>query len=326
LPKVDAQAARTRATRPTLNIAVDEVLLEPAVAVPHGGRLLYQPQLHTTAQLHFVNARAKLDDWKALPLLAPIPEARGETLWEVARLFEDEAPATSTDALSAAEYADPPAEVSNEKSFASWEKSLKTWLYQNYRLTLWSCPEVKAISAPGESKSDFRVRITQLLHEKRDLEMEKLRKKYETRYTRLETKIRKAEERIAREEAQYREQTLNTAVSIGSTLLGALLGRRSTRGTIGGAATSARRASRAAREKQDIQRAREALAAANTELAELEARFREDAERVRGVDASAVRIEELPVRPRKSDITVDAFALAWVPRHIGEDGRVVSLL
>jgi hypothetical protein len=326
-PAASVPAPTTAADKPILSTAADEVFLRAEKEASGDGRLLYHPQLYTTAQLHFVDAKAKLDEWKALPLLAPIPEDRSETLWDEARLFDAGSPAEHHEGEAHAEYGELPAAVANEKNFTAWEKSLKDWLYRNYRVTLWSCPDFKAISTPGESEGDFRVRVSQLLHEQRDLEMEKLRNKYQARFTRVQEKIRKAEERVDREEAQFKEQTLSTAVSIGSTLLGALLGRRgSTRSTINRTASSVNRASRAVREKQDIARAKDDVVAANAELIALEDSFRDEASKIKGMDVNALRLEEIQVSPRKSDIGVAAFTIAWVPRVIGEDGRVRSLL
>ena len=98
----------------------------------------------------------------------------------------------------------------------------------------------------GEDQAAFRTRLTQALREKRDKEIEKLRKRYAPKLARLQKRIQKAEERVEREKGQYNERKYQTAISFGATLLGALLGRRvsgraTTAGSLGGAGGAGKR-------------------------------------------------------------------------------------
>ena len=69
----------------------------------------------------------------------------------------------------------------------------------------------------------------------------------------LEDRIRRAEERVAREQSQFQQQSVQTAISMGATVLGALFGRKlASAGTIGRATTAARGAGRAMREHEDV--------------------------------------------------------------------------
>jgi len=52
------------------------------------------------------------------------------------------------------------------------------FLARAFQLSLWKSPLLQAVSSPGESERDFRIRLTQLAHEKRDSEVARLRQKY----------------------------------------------------------------------------------------------------------------------------------------------------
>ncbi|MGI8877143.1 MAG: ATP-binding protein, partial [Candidatus Limnocylindria bacterium] len=67
---------------------------------------------------------------------------------------------------------------------------------------------------------------------------------------------------------------VQTAVSIGATVLGALFGRKLGTGTVGRGTTAARGAARAMDQQQDVQRAKEDLAAAEQDLTRLEEELR----------------------------------------------------
>ena len=70
------------------------------------------------------------------------------------------------------------------------------------------------------------LRFNGRLPEARDEALDDLREKYTKRLTRLDEKIRRAEERVEREESQYSQQKMQTAISIGASLVGALFGRK----------------------------------------------------------------------------------------------------
>ena len=56
------------------------------------------------------------------------------------------------------------------------------------------------------------------------------------------------------------------------------------------------------------------------ELQELEETFEEEVEALRELpDPATLELEEIPIRPRKSDITVSRLALAWTPWERTED-------
>ena len=120
---------------------------------------------------------------------------------------------------------------------------------------------------------------------------------------------------MAREEEQASAQKTQTAISIGTTLLGALFGRKSfSASTIGRATTAARGVGRASKEAQDIARAKENVAAVKAQLEELETAIEAE---VAGLDASynpaTEPLETVSLKPRRGGVHVRLVALAWVP-------------
>ena len=65
-----------------------------------------------------------------------------------------------------------------------------------------------------------------LARELRDKNVEKLRSDYAPKLTALEERIRKAQQRVEKEQSQAGERTTQAYLSVGSSLLGALLGRK----------------------------------------------------------------------------------------------------
>ncbi len=284
---------------------------------------MYRPAALGIATLHYTKARTDIDVWRSVALLAPLREDESLRMpWEGAAVLEGAAPDLDDEPLESAEFASLPSAAARPASYTRWSKMLRTHLYRSCPLLVWRSTDPKGISSPGQSEGEFRAQLRQLLHEKRDLELEKLRKRYAPKLARLQDRIRKAEQRIEREREQYKQQKMHTVVSVGATVLGALFGRKlGSVGNVGRASTAARGASRAARERGDVARAQEDAEALEQQLQELEAEFSERLEAVREKLGDAELVcEELPIRPRKSDLSVERVALVWTPWRVGADG------
>ena len=167
--------------------------------------------------------------------------------------------ALADDAEPEARFAVLPKRARRAKTLKTWSGQFKTYLYQERSLTLFKCKELKMISSAQESEAQFNVRVREATRGKRDLAVEKLRKRYGSKLASLRDRIQRAEEKVDRERAQLGQQKLQTTFSVGATVLGALLGRRGARSSVGRATTAMRGAGRVAKEKQDVARAQDRL-------------------------------------------------------------------
>jgi uncharacterized protein YlxW (UPF0749 family) len=131
-----------------------------------------------------------------------------------------------------------------------------------------------------------------------------------------------AEAAVAREQAQSDQQGLQTAVSIGATILGAFLGRKKvSTSTLGRATTAMRGAGRTMKEREDVGRAQENVQALAAQRDELQRTMDDEIARVQAaVDPLTEQLESLSVTPKKKDVAVSMIALAWVPYRRDEKG------
>jgi hypothetical protein len=292
---------------PPLPAEIPQVYLGPEGAEP-----LYRPALLGVADLHFADARSGLDEWTTVTELVPLAgELRGD-VWKGAETLA-EPPELGEAAAAGARFAELPAAAARAKSYATWEKQLATHLYRRHQRSVWSCKSPKLASEPDEDRASFAARVQLAAHEERDLALEKLRGKHAARLERARAKLASAEERLGREQSQHGQQQLQTAISMGATVLGALFGRRKVSvSTVGRATTAMRGAGRVAREKQDVALADRRLAEARESLAALERSLEDEAAKL-AAQRTAPRIAERVVRPRKGDIAIRRVALAWRP-------------
>jgi hypothetical protein len=315
-----APAAAPGGARPLVPPPIEEGFLASAGRAQ--GELCYRPALLASASLHHVHAKAGIDFWRNVVLLAPAEAAEAlRAPWEAAELHEGAVPALAAAPEPGARFAALAPAAAQPASYRRFAAQLEAHLFQSAPLRLLHCAELGAWSQPGESEGAFRAQLRQLLHERRDRELEKLRQRYAPKLARLEERIRGAQGRVEREQSQYEQQKVQTAVSIGATLLGALFGRKLASAGVGRATTAARGVGRAARERGDVARAQEGVEDLERELAALEGELEQALAALRAeAEAAAPAVEEMALAPRKGDLALESLRLAWLPWRVDAQG------
>jgi len=107
-------------------------------------------------------------------------------------------------------------------------------------------------------------------------------------------------------------------------VLGALFGRKTlSTSTLGRATTAARGMGRTMKESQDIDRARESLAAAQQQKADLEAQVQGEIAALGGaLDPLNEGLDKVTLKPKRTEVAVQVVALAWVPAWKDAEGRL----
>jgi len=315
-PSAAAAPAAKPAAKPSLPAGVQEVFL---AAKPGSGDLVYRPRVIATAELHFADKPAGIDSWTRNAWVAPLPDGDGAPPWSEAVMVPNPKVVTAESPVDGASFSELPAAALAAKNYAEWGKALAVSLYQNGAVELLSARSLKLTSNPGESEGDFRARLAQALREQRDREVAKLREKHAAKLKSLEDRLRRAADRVEREKAQYTQRKLDTAVSIGTSILGAIFGGRSSATTRAG--TAARSAGRVFSERGDVERADESLESLTAERDELLKGIEQEASTLAAsLDPASVALEKLRIAPRKSDIAIGRVGIAWEPWRAGPDG------
>jgi len=308
------------APRPTLPAEVGEYFLAPA---PGDGPVSYRPMVMGAAKLHFIDAKLALDQWSTTTWLAPLSDDGKQALWAEGSAHDGlRAQLTKSAAAGNAGFAPLPAAALRAATWPAYGKGLAAHLYENVRSTVLVCDALKATSAPGESEGDFRARLAQASREKRDSARDALNKTYAARIQALDDQIRRAEDRVAREGSQANQQKLQTALSVGSTIFGAIFGsKRLSASSVSRAATAARSAGRIGKESDDVERANESLEVLRQRRTDLGAKARTELEAATGgLESDALSLRPVAVTPRKSDLAVGEVALVWTPWRRDADG------
>lgn len=279
------------------------------------GRIVYRPGLLATVALHYAHRHAQLDAWLEPTLIVPL--GRGQLRWEDATWGAFDKLALRPSPIDDAVFALAPKQLS-KASLASAPRKLKSHILRNEAMPIWYCRPRKMWSGQGESQAEFVARAQLAVREQRDLALGKVRRQYDAKFARLREKIRKAEQRLGKQRSQVGQQKFQAAVSVGSSVLGALFGGKGA--WRGGVTSTARRTGRVVAESGDVERAAADLHTHQQQLWDLEVEL---SDAVAGIDQSPVDvpIEENQVRPRKGDFEILRFSVLWSPWRIDRDPK-----
>ena len=311
-----ASSRKEKQKRPKLPKGVAEYFVEPTRRFSTSDRLVYRPALFTRTRLHFSKSTYKVDHWDQRELLLQVRGELPEHVWEAATLLGERLEIVDEPAEDA-EFAELPETMQISKSYTNWEKELKSYLYRSQILEIFKCKELKMYSDASESEGEFRVRIEQLVSEKRDTEVEKLRNSYASKLETLRGRIQRAEAELAEQKAQYSSKKMDTLMSFGSSILGAVLGRKLSKSRT----SSVKKLGYAARERGDVGRAKEELRELEKQKKDLEAKVQDEVDALeKKLQIDAIKFETLTVTPRKTDIAVERLGVLWLPFVIDSSG------
>ena len=308
--------------RPVLPPDVPQHFVPIRGAKPEGSELVYAPMLLGSSQVRFADSKTRIETMQDVTVLVPITEGAVTVDWDraapagVTPADLDQTPETEARFLAL------PSAAGKAKSYETWNRDFGGWLFRTQKLSLLKSPSTGQVSNPEESERDFRVRLQQSGREQRDKVADALRRKYAPKITAVQERVRRAEQQKEKQQAEARSSQMQAAISVGASILGAFLGRKTiSAANVGRATTAIRGAGRVLKESQDVSFAKENVAALQQQLADLEAQFKAESDALAAAsDPLQETLEPVTLKPAKANIAVKMVALAWTPHWRASNG------
>ncbi len=300
---------------PALAAGIPQFFIPVRGSAPAGSALTYRPQIAGIAQVRFADTKTRVDLSQDVTCLTPITDAAVPVSWDQGKEANLTAADLEKEAQSGGHFATLPAAAGQAKNYSLWSRDFSAWLYGSQKVELLLSPSLKQISNVGEPERDFRVRLGQAAREQRDEAADALRKKYASKLTTMQNRIQRAQEAMQREAGQAKAAQMQTAISFGTTLLTAFMGRKAASlSTLGRATTAARGVGRSMKEQGDVGRAAENLQTLQQQYNDLDAELKAEIDALAAkIDPLTEELETVSIRPKKSDISVQLVALVWEP-------------
>ena len=273
----------------------------------------YKPVILGAVSLNFTDSKLAVDIIKDLTFITPIADGSIPVDWTNSQQIEIDIKNLQKNPDSE-NFIELPPEASKPANYESWKKDFIDWLYRNQKLNLFKVKNIKEISKVEESERDFKIRIDTLIREVRDNMTQKLRKKYVSKMRSLQEKIQRTEGIVRLQQEQAQQQKIQTAFSLGSTLIGAFMGRKMAKYSARRSSDVMRGVTRTAKEKNDVNKALQILQSYQRQFLELETEFKaEVAEIENKIRRNLNYLETITLKLDKKDIAVKLLSLTWVP-------------
>lgn len=304
---VKAAPVEAASVRPVVPPGITQYFL------PLGGSVLhYEPCIVGAAQVQFADAKTGVDVVRQVSYAAPVSDAALAVDWGAAEELNLPLEDLEKQPTEGATFSELPAAAANPKNYAAWQKAFATWLYQTQSVELYKSKLTGEVSKPGETEGDFRIRVQQRARELRDEQAEKLRQKYAPKMQTLNDRLFRAQQKVEAEKQQASQQKMQSMLTIGTSLLGAFLGRKTVSASnVGRIGTAARSMGRIGKESADVGRAEESVEMIQQQIKDLEAQFQADVNALPGAEAVNEPLETLAVKAKKTGINVQLTALGW---------------
>ena len=271
----------------------------------------FYPYLYGEVKLRFYNQKRGIDTQEELFFKLDIDESVSDIEFEEAR--NEELSNKSIKPKQNAEFAELSPLLKNTKNLKKFEKKLSNFVYGSSRLELFTSKELKMESTLGQSEQEFRVDMQNRLKELREEKIEKLQKKFDTKYKSYENKFTKLQIKLEKEEEDVSSKITDTVISVGMTFLGAFFGKKKlSASTLSKGAASLKKGKAVFKERGDVKNTQALINDLQETVEELETALKSDIEGIEeSLNVVNYEISTLSIKPRRTDISIEDFALLW---------------
>lgn len=279
----------------------------PRIRAAH---LVYEPYLVGIASMLYSDSgRTRVKREQALCIL-PLPEGHSLVDWDhhVVESLKTEDLDTTTyeDAL----FSLLPDGMTESPPYTRFRDAFVDYVYREHSLPVWVHPRLKLRSALDESEREFRVRCQEAAREQRDQELDKVEQRFERDIDRLRDRLKREERELEEDLIDHRGRKQEELLSLGETVFSFFSSRRRSRSL----STASRKRRMTQKAKADVRESEEEIERLEEEIADMREERKEALEEVRSKWADvALQVQESSLRPKKADIHLEAFGLAWVP-------------
>ena len=281
----------------------------PRSVVGLEGQLVYDPALIGLAVVRFAHARSRQTLEQALTYLLPGTEVSGFIDWSQGQVQLDAGTLAHKPGPGAL-FGRLPVDLGNASRFAALEKEFGEYLFYNRSVTISYNPHLKLYSELGETAKSFQRRCRETAGQLRDAEAEEIKGRYKVQFDQFLEKIKREKRELEEDEVEYGARKREEFFSGAESVVDFFTGRKMRRGV----STASRKRRLTQQAKADIEESEKTIDDLESQLYEAGAHLQ------RELDALTARwvpliddLQQEEVRPRRTDVRVNLFGLAWLP-------------
>lgn len=282
--------------------------------------VVYHPALIASAKVRIIDRKLGVESEFTRVAFIKSPEKRGSVRWEEHKLNSFSPEEVNTEPAPSARFGTVALPLNDAKLMTALQKDFADWVYRNSSVIARANQALKVYAGDDVSQAEFMRACSEAARTARDAEFKKLASKLDRRITTLEGKLSREERELRQDEAELAQRKMEAMGTHAENVLGLFTGSRSTR-KLSSSLTKHRMTEQA---KADVDKSVEAIAQFKEQLAELDKERLRLAEELNDKWGSLVsETSEITVTPKKTDIFVNLFGVAWEPTYVVQTGSDV---
>jgi hypothetical protein len=320
IPSIQASS-----TRPSAPAGVGEFFLPMNLSFPKAaalageslaegeapGGVVYRPVLAASAEVRFFDRKYNLDSEIVKSALVVDPETRGNIQWDDFDVSLPDASEMDPAPAPQARFASLDTPLSDAKMMGSLQKDFADWVYRTSRVIIRANKVLGLFATPDVSQAEFIKACAEAAREARDAAVVKATSALDKQIKSLKDKIAREERELKMDEVELGQRKGEELATHAENILGAFGGSRYRR-----LSTSLTKRRLTEQAKEDVQESIDSLEQYDQELQQLEETRQQALETASGSWGDAVNeITEVPVLPKKADIYIKLFGVAWMPYY-----------
>lgn len=286
----------------------------PSQAMIQG--VMYRPSLLAAAQVRIMDRKYGVDSEVTRAALVDTLDRRGIVRWDDFAYAGPSLDKVETMPVPSARFGTIDSPLNDSKLMTALQKDFTDWAFRNSSVTARANLALKVYGGPDVSQAEFMTACAEQARAGRDAEISK-------KTSAIEKKIRSLEDKLGREERELREDESdlqNRNIESGANLLelGAGLVGFGRKKSVTTQFTKHRLAQNA---KADVQESQEAIAQYKKDLNNLLRERDEVTAEINDRWGSVVNeTSEVTINPKKTDVYVNIFGVAWMPYYVVQAG------
>jgi len=285
----------------------------PAQAAIQG--VMYRPSLLAAAQIRILDRKYGVDSEVTKASLVETLDRRGVVRWDEFP-FGGSLDKVETMPAAGARFAGMESPLNDSKMMTALQKDFIDWLFRNTEVVARANLALKIFAGPDVSQAEFMKACSDAARDGRDAELGKKTAAIDKKIKGVEDKLLKEERELRQDQEDLRNRNIETGLSGAEAVAGLFgLGRKKS------LSTSVSKYRMAQNAKEDVKESEDAITQYKRELADLERQRADIAGEINDHWGSVVNdISEVSIKPKKTDIFLNYFGVAWKPFYIVQVG------
>jgi len=301
------------------NLSLTEAMRSSGKSLPDAklNSVLYRPALLAAANVRFLDRKYGVDTEIQRAALVTDPDRRGAVRWEAHFFGNFPAKKVEPTPEPGSRFSALDVPLNDARQMTALQRDFADWIYRSVTVTAKANETLKVYAGPDVSQAEFIKACAETAREACDAEIEKKAAQFDRKIKTLEDKLAREERELREDEAELSHRKMEEMGTHAENVLGLFGGSKSTR-RLSSSLTKRRMTEQA---KAEVEESLDAIDQYKKEIQALERERQAVIDEINSRWGDVVNdTSEVTVAPKKTDIYVELFGVAWMPYYLVESG------